>query len=149
MICHVQTSHKELNPDFSERPERMQLLYAYIFGHSTPEVTPIGCSAAPDRASAGTFGALRFATDVAQQRAQKLRVRPAASPNVRHRGSPSCVLAARHWTGPAPNTMFETCALPLLASRISPSNISPWRVAGKAVYRALPTGECKGTVLGL
>src|SRR4029077_3379517 len=76
----------------------------------------------------GAFFASLSATAAARHQAQSSASTPAipvASPSVRHLGNPSCVPAARDWTGPAPNAMFQTSALRLRASRRSVSNTSP------------------------
>src|SRR6516225_1892546 len=63
-----------------------------------PTDTPVGFATVPGFALVDTFGASPSATDAARHRTQNSKsalVPPAASPAVRHLGSPSCAPEAR------------------------------------------------------
>src|SRR6516225_2006617 len=93
-----------------------------------PAAPPVGSAAAPYPASTGIFSVSPFATDAARDRAQSsvsIPGTPAASPTVPHQGNLACVHAVRGWIAPAPNAMFPTSGVRLLASRGSASSTVP------------------------
>jgi hypothetical protein len=93
-----------------------------------PAELPIDSAIALGCTSADTWCARLSAIDAARHRAQSsesARGPPTASPNVRHRGNPSCARVARGSTAPAQDVVFPSSRVPLPAS-------------GRSVYSAAP-----------
>ena len=90
-----------------------------------PAELPIDSAIALGCTSANTWCARLSAIDAARHRAQSsgsARGSPTASPNVRHRGNPSCARVARSSTAPAQDVVFPTSQVPLPASGRSVSS---------------------------